>query len=350
MITEITKRIPTPVKDMLRGTWVQNISSRISHPINARYPMGINIELTSRCNAVCKMCPYKMVNRKKRDMDFSLYQNIINQVSSFPSSPPVLTISGLGEPLLYPKLFDAIKYAKLHSPSIKIGFNTNGILLNGDYADRFVSYGLDTLTISLNTNSAESYRWLMGVDKYEQAVTGIREFLEQRRRNDTFKNTGKPYIILQIFDIDINRRDIDNFIECWTPIVGENGRIAIRPLKSWGGDIDVYELYKDYPLQEKYPCRNLWQKLDISVNGQLFPCDQGLKYADNYLDSTLWLGSIDEIPLGKVYGTSNLHRLRACHLRGTYAEIPECKDCNTHTWFRNVWLRNRLPFIRRMWL
>ena len=72
----------------------------------------VNIELTSRCNKCCWMCGRRKVDRlypelKKNygDMDFKLLETIEEQLPD----DIVIQFHNNGEPLLYPRLNDALK-------------------------------------------------------------------------------------------------------------------------------------------------------------------------------------------------------------------------------------------------
>ena len=93
-----------------------------------------SVELTTRCNAKCKMCTRQSLVDKNRlhvgVMDDLIINNIINQMKKFTSLgyKVVFTPMGLGEPFLYDKLFEVIKRVKKYK--IKVVLVTNGILLN----------------------------------------------------------------------------------------------------------------------------------------------------------------------------------------------------------------------------
>jgi len=48
-----------------------------------KYPNGITIELTNRCNLICNYCPKgKLEDRKDMDIDFDLFKKIIDEAES----------------------------------------------------------------------------------------------------------------------------------------------------------------------------------------------------------------------------------------------------------------------------
>jgi len=81
----------------------------------------LNLELTSRCNKHCWMCPRWKDGTEKGDIDFNLLKKIEPQLSD----NIIVHFHNNGEPLLYPYLKETFD---LFSRQIR-HFDTNGILL-----------------------------------------------------------------------------------------------------------------------------------------------------------------------------------------------------------------------------
>ena len=138
----------------------------------------IHVELTNRCNKECWMCGRRMVERdfphvamNYGDIEFSLLEMIARQL------PPniVVQLHNNGEPLLYPRLYEAIDLFKGQITS----FDTNGKLLL-EKADQIIGK-LDTMAISVIENDPESD------EQYEI----ISKFFET-------KADAKPHVVLRL--------------------------------------------------------------------------------------------------------------------------------------------------------
>ena len=96
----------------------------------AEFPLKLDIELTNRCNRTCDMCAFhsKLALYKfpKEDMDLAIFKKIIDESEG----KTTLKLNYSGEPLLYPHLLEAIRYAK-DKGVIEVRFNTNADLLDG---------------------------------------------------------------------------------------------------------------------------------------------------------------------------------------------------------------------------
>lgn len=109
----------------------------------------VNVELTSRCNKNCWMCGRRKIDREHPDialdygdMDFELVKSIAKQLQP----GIVVQFHNNGEPLLYPRLKEAIG---LFAGQIKC-MDTNGKLIV-QRADDIIE-NLNTLTVSTFEN------------------------------------------------------------------------------------------------------------------------------------------------------------------------------------------------------
>jgi MoaA/NifB/PqqE/SkfB family radical SAM enzyme len=109
------------------------------------YPSQAQIEITNRCNLACKMCPRDYFNLLKEDMPLETFKKIVDRMESI----TLLTLTGWGEPLVHPHVFEMITYCKERSHKVKL--TTNGTLLTSEMRQRVFSSGLDEITISLES-------------------------------------------------------------------------------------------------------------------------------------------------------------------------------------------------------
>jgi sulfatase maturation enzyme AslB (radical SAM superfamily) len=106
----------------------------------------VYFEVTNFCNFRCDFCPTNASRRKSQHMDFALFAKGIDDIARSGVAETV-GFHVLGEPLLYPRLFDALDYAKARG--LRTEINTNGSLLTEERVKRLVETGLDTLSISV---------------------------------------------------------------------------------------------------------------------------------------------------------------------------------------------------------
>lgn len=118
---------------------------RFSHV--SKVPGHLQIELNNNCNLSCIMCPRKNLTRKVQNLSWDVYKKIIDEAAELKISDIKLFL--FGEPLLYPKLIEAIKYAK--SKDLQhVDFSTNGQLMNKNKARELVNSGVDLINFSID--------------------------------------------------------------------------------------------------------------------------------------------------------------------------------------------------------
>jgi MoaA/NifB/PqqE/SkfB family radical SAM enzyme len=81
-------------------------------------------------------------------------------------------LSGLGEPLLHPQLFEIIRYCK-QNESI-VNFPTNLSLSNTSVLEGLVRSGIDQIKVSIDAANAATYKAIRGQDKFDVIINNIR--------------------------------------------------------------------------------------------------------------------------------------------------------------------------------
>ncbi len=147
-------------------------------------PTYVQIEPVGQCNLRCQMCPIQF----RQDgppygppafMDFALYQRLIDQFTGL----KVLHLQGLGEPMMHPRFFDMISYAV--DRGIRVTTNSNLTLINARRAELCVTSGLDTLHISLDGATAETFERIRTRAHFDRVIRNLEEVLAARNRRQS---------------------------------------------------------------------------------------------------------------------------------------------------------------------
>lgn len=106
----------------------------------------IQVEVTTRCNALCSYCPRTLYGRSwpQRDLPIDIYQRLAPDL--FRASH--VHLQGWGEPLLHPQLFQMAQLAR--NAGCQVGTTTNGTLLDPDMAQRLVDTGFNIVAFSID--------------------------------------------------------------------------------------------------------------------------------------------------------------------------------------------------------
>jgi len=112
------------------------------------------IEPTNQCNLDCRTCMRNTWDEPQGMMSDEVFSKVMAGLRTF-SSKPAVFFGGLGEPLFHPHIVEMVAQAKaLGSP---VELITNGTLLGKDLSQALVKAGLDTLWVSLDGATPESY-------------------------------------------------------------------------------------------------------------------------------------------------------------------------------------------------
>lgn len=148
-------------------------------PVAANLPKQLYIEVTNRCNSLCKSCPltydHYLPWEPKHHLSWDEFRRIVDQV-------PVIeraVLHGIGEPLLNPDLPRMIAYLKERGANVL--FNTNAVLLDEARGDAVVAAGLDELRISLDAITPDLYAELRGIDKLPRVLDNLCAYMRRRR-------------------------------------------------------------------------------------------------------------------------------------------------------------------------
>ena len=120
------------------------------------FPSKLFVEVTTACNLKCAMC-VKQAGEGISDeyMEMSVFRSLLPVFPSLES----LILNGVGEPLLHPLLEDFIGMARDRlPPGGTIGFQTNGILLDGERALSLLSAGTDVICLSVDAEDPALFR------------------------------------------------------------------------------------------------------------------------------------------------------------------------------------------------
>lgn len=131
------------------------------------------ITVTRSCNLRCGFCYAQKTGYRREDvLQFEDFKRIIDFCSEEKIRNIVFTG---GEPTLYPKLLDALKYIKAKGNSMIPAMATNGIeLCDNDFCRSIVESGLEYVDISLKGKDGIDCRDATGRDCYEQQMTAIK--------------------------------------------------------------------------------------------------------------------------------------------------------------------------------
>jgi MoaA/NifB/PqqE/SkfB family radical SAM enzyme len=136
----------------------------------------LNIAITSKCNLNCVWChrdqpEFKDTSYLQKEMPFELLKKLLLNSKGFKR----IHLCGIGEPLTYSRISDAVKEAKKYVNEVLI--TTNGTLLVKRYAEEFAESGLTGLEVSIDGFDGETNYKFRG--SREDKIIGYLEYLSK---------------------------------------------------------------------------------------------------------------------------------------------------------------------------
>jgi MoaA/NifB/PqqE/SkfB family radical SAM enzyme len=112
------------------------------------------IEPTSMCNLDCRTCMRNSWDEAQGMMTEDTFSRITRSLSAFNPTPSIF-IGGFGEPLFHPDIVNMV--ARLRRTGAEVELITNGTLLTREISRELIKAGLNTLWVSLDGATPESY-------------------------------------------------------------------------------------------------------------------------------------------------------------------------------------------------
>ena len=277
------------------------------------FPVRVQLETTSYCNAKCIMCAHVNMPRRSRHMEQSLYEKIIAELAEHREQLKVLSLHFIGEPLMDPLIFDRIKFAKNAGINV-VQFNTNAQLLTPEKARKLLESGIDTITFSLG---------------------GLEKETQEQRRIGTISHVVEQnidYVIDLIESYGNDRKKPKKFIytiksssqdKAYLPIMKKyknkvDGIVVINQ-NNWGGISKNQE--KDIHLtRHLIPCPYMFTEMLINVNGKVNLC------CTDYADKEI-MGDVSTSSLCDIWNGEKMEAYRLLHLEKKSGRIELCSEC-----------------------
>ena len=138
---------------------------------------AFQIEVTSRCNLKCVMCPVTVLagHWPARDMAWETFERAFEAFGR----AKWIHLQGWGEPMLHRRFFDMIARAK--SSGCRVGFTTNGTRLTRENGERLLDLGLDLIAVSIAGARAETHEAVRVGSDLGKLLENLRGFISLRR-------------------------------------------------------------------------------------------------------------------------------------------------------------------------
>ncbi len=150
-------------------------------PLGDRYRLErIHLEVTNVCNFKCEFCPDAIMERKRGHMDIALLEKALDEIAE-KRLAKIVAFHLMGEPLIYPRIFEAIALATARDLNLHLTTNGSTFHIRPEHIHKLVDSGIPKVTISLQTPEPETFiirgappnlapdQYFEGITRYVQA-------------------------------------------------------------------------------------------------------------------------------------------------------------------------------------
>jgi MoaA/NifB/PqqE/SkfB family radical SAM enzyme len=265
----------------------------------------VGLELTSKCNLRCGMCPLPVLRRPYEDMAWPLVEKAEREIHG--AGLRLKWLHEMGEPLLYARIDDAIRLFP------EASLSTNGLVLTPEVGEKLLATPLKRIRICVDSIDPKIYPQLRTGGDFDKLVDLTKKFLAQAK--------GHPL------------------------------RIEIQKMRSrmtLGETVDdfrkLFDLkqYRNARVIEK-TCEALDVNEETDLHGKFYGCVQGafftwvVVFADGRVTHCCYdahgdqvLGDLKSQSLMEILDSPRMAEMQAAFERRDFANLPRCAECFKH--------------------
>jgi MoaA/NifB/PqqE/SkfB family radical SAM enzyme len=263
------------------------------------------VELTSKCNLRCGMCPLPVLRRPYEDMDFDLVEKAEREIHGL--GMKLKWLHEMGEPLLYSRIDDAIRLF----PEASI--STNGLVLTEEVGAKLLASPLKRLRISVDSINPKVYPQLRTGGDFDKLVDMTKKFLEQARGHPIRIEIQKMRSRMTVDET------VDDFRKLFNLKQYRNARVIERTCEAFDVN-DETDLHGKF-----YGCVQgaFFNWIVIFADGRVTHCCY-----DAHGDQVI--GDLKTQSLTEIIEGSKLVQMQALFDKRDFSELPRCAECFKH--------------------
>lgn len=305
--------------------------------INAfNFPKWLNIEISSRCNLKCPLCPRgrNEIIRESSDMDISVFKNIIKEIKQ---NDTFLYLWNYGESLFHPEIENILEILRRHSQSYTL--STNGHFMSQQLALKILNTEISEIIFAIDGISVKTYeKYRMG-GNFKKVINNLDLFCKLK-----LKNKSDIKVSIQFLALKHNFHEIPKLGKFFSQFNIDEIKVKSAMLMFDINDSRLIDfgknfLYLNYP-GERYSLKNnifkirgkrikgcnvVEQSMIINSDGSILPCCW-----DAY--SSHILGDINKETIEEIWKGYNRHKFLEKLRNGyNYKICFLCPIKNQHT-------------------
>lgn len=265
----------------------------------------VGLELTSKCNLRCGMCPLPVLRRPYEDMEWSLVEKAEREIHG--NGLKLKWLHEMGEPLLYGRIDDAIRLFP------EASLSTNGLVLTPEVGAKLLASPLKRIRICVDSIDPQIYPQIRTGGDFDKLVDLTRKFLVQAK--------GHPIRVeIQKMRSRLTQDEtVDDFRKLFDLRSFKNARVIERTCEA----LDVNE--------------------ETDLHGKFYGCVQGafftwvVIFADGRVTHCCYdahgdqvLGDLKTHTLQEILDGPRFAEMQSAFERRDFTALPRCGECFKH--------------------
>ncbi len=304
---------------------------KLSDIVPLSTPFTLFVTPSQLCNFRCRYCTQSLAAQQKKAVGFrsqllteDVFFKIAEQAAEFPEKFKRVLLTGLGEPLMNPKIPQMVAALRDLGVAEHYEIFTNASLLTHEMGERLLDAGLTCLRISIQGVTAGKYKEITGKDiDFRGLVENIGYFFERRKDCAVYikvidacvESEVEKGMFFSLFGDVCDHIFIEHLVKA-QPSMGDYDGMADNSFTFYGE-----------ASEERDVCPYMFYTLQTDALGNVFPCPPlGLPLSFS-------LGNVSETKLRDLWSGERLRRLRMAHLNRRKEAINPCCRCSCYMSF-----------------
>ncbi len=176
-----------------------------------RYPVFLEIEVTTRCNLKCLICEHTYWKEPSRDMSLEQFRSIVDQFR------PLcwIGLTGIGESFINPAFLKMLEYVKRRKVFVEL-YDTF-YFIDRRTASKLIDLKVDKMFVSLDAATKETYERIRCGSDFERVIGNIRTLLELKKE----RGARYPELAFHFIANRLNYREIPDYVDLIISLCGE---------------------------------------------------------------------------------------------------------------------------------
>lgn len=272
-----------------------------------RLPREVVLELNTLRSTQPVFWAGRTLGIERPDFSLPLANQLFKELATVDETR--LTLSGVGDPLLSPIVFDVIESARQARLAIHVETDFAGI--SAQTIQHLAASGIDVLSFHLPALSAETYAAVMSRDGYAEVLENIRQLLLARRERG-----GSIPIVVPIFTkCQQNLGQMEVWYDQWLKALGS---AVIRGPSTCGGQTPDLAVADMSPSCRR-PCGRISSRVTILSDGRVVSCEEDVTGRQVF-------GQLGQATLTEIW-QKRFEAFRQDHRKEKWGRYPLCGAC-----------------------